>query len=313
MICSSVQITTAVSQSARPFLSQGIQCYLIASSISMIVPTVSVNFAGGASMILKPEDYLLQQTSIGGAVVWCIGFQKIKGQGITILGDLVLKDKIVVYDLAGQRIGWANYDCSLTVNVSATTSTGTSEFVNAGQRERENELFDKKNVKKILEFLQNDFPDMDVIGISGNFCLDKKPAAVNWIGGRGKSVVCEAIIKEEIVKKVLKTNVAALVELNMLKNLTGSAMAGALGGFNDGKDLHISVTMPSIEVGTVGGSRSQIRDSGCGLSSGSRRRNGVSRSCGVVGGLSLLQTWCSTKCPRGILGLGLLRLGGEEE
>ncbi|KAL6513811.1 hypothetical protein OROMI_034463 [Orobanche minor] len=24
--------------------------------------------------------------------------------------DLVLKDKIVVYDLAGQRIGWANYD-----------------------------------------------------------------------------------------------------------------------------------------------------------------------------------------------------------
>ncbi|XP_028098643.1 3-hydroxy-3-methylglutaryl coenzyme A reductase mlcD-like [Camellia sinensis] len=210
MICSSVQITTAVSQSARPFLSQGIQCYLIASSISMIVPTVSVNFAGGASMILKPEDYLLQQTSIGGAAVWCIGFQKIKGQGITILGDLVLKDKIVVYDLAGQRIGWANYDCSLTVNVSATTSTGTSEFVNAGQRERENELFDKKNVKKILEFLQNDFPDMDVIGISGNFCSDKKPAAVNWIGGRGKSVVCEAIIKEEIVKKVCVDNSSGL-------------------------------------------------------------------------------------------------------
>ncbi|THG05300.1 hypothetical protein TEA_022617 [Camellia sinensis var. sinensis] len=89
----------------------------------MIFPTVSVNFAGGASMILKPEDYFLQQTSIGGAAVWCIGFQKIKGQGITILGDLVLKDKIVVYDLAGQWIGWANYDCSLTVNVSATTST----------------------------------------------------------------------------------------------------------------------------------------------------------------------------------------------
>lgn len=117
----------------------------------------------------------------------------------------------------------------------------------------------------------------------GNFCSDKKPAAVNWIEGRGKSVVCEAIIKEEVVTKVLKTNVAALVELNMLKNLTGSAVAGALGGFNahasnivsaiyiatgqdpaqnvesshcitmmeavnDGRDLHISVSMPSIEV-----------------------------------------------------------------
>lgn len=86
-----------------------------------------------------------------------------------------------------------------------------------------------------------------------------------------------------MVHKVLKTTVPALVELNMLKNLAGSAIAGSLGGFNahaanivsaifiatgqdpaqniesshcitmmeainDGKDLHVSVTMPSIEV-----------------------------------------------------------------
>ncbi|THG15071.1 hypothetical protein TEA_019371 [Camellia sinensis var. sinensis] len=155
-----------------------------------------------------------------------------------------------------------------------------------------------KGVQNVLDFLQSDFPDMDVIGISGNFCSDKKPAAVNWIEGRGKSVVCEAIITEEVVRKVLKTNVAALVELNMLKNLTGSAMAGALGGFNahasnivsavylatgqdpaqnvesshcitmmepvnDGKDLHVSVTMPSIEVGTVGGGTQLASQSAC--------------------------------------------------
>ncbi|KAL5845528.1 hypothetical protein ACOSQ4_011486 [Xanthoceras sorbifolium] len=155
-----------------------------------------------------------------------------------------------------------------------------------------------KGVQNVLEFLQNDFPDMDVIGISGNFCSDKKPAAVNWIEGRGKSVVCEATIKEEVVKKVLKTSVASLVELNMLKNLAGSAIAGALGGFNahaanivsaiyiatgqdpaqnvesshcitmmeavnDGKDLHVSVTMPSIEVGTVGGGTQLASQSAC--------------------------------------------------
>lgn len=109
---------------------------------------------------------------------------------------------------------------------------------------------------------------------------------MNWIEGRGKSVVCEAIIKEEVVKKVLKTSVHSLVELNMLKNLTGSAVAGSLGGFNahasnivsavfiatgqdpaqnvesshcitmmeavnEGKDIHISVTMPSIEVNNL--------------------------------------------------------------
>ncbi|KAF5194660.1 3-hydroxy-3-methylglutaryl-coenzyme A reductase [Thalictrum thalictroides] len=155
-----------------------------------------------------------------------------------------------------------------------------------------------KGVQNVLDFLQNDFPDMDVIGISGNFCSDKKPAAVNWIEGRGKSVVCEAIISEEVVSKVLKTNIPALVELNMLKNLAGSAVAGALGGFNahasnivsavfiatgqdpaqniesshcitmmeavnDGRDLHVSVSMPSIEVGTVGGGTQLASQSAC--------------------------------------------------
>ncbi|KAL6561986.1 3-hydroxy-3-methylglutaryl-coenzyme A (HMG-CoA) reductase isozyme [Orobanche gracilis] len=155
-----------------------------------------------------------------------------------------------------------------------------------------------KGVQNVIDFLNRDFPDMDVVGISGNYCSDKKPAAVNWIEGRGKSVVCEAIINEEVVKNVLKTDVASLVELNMLKNLTGSAMAGAMGGFNahasnivsavyiatgqdpaqnvesshcitmmeainDGEDLHVSVTMPSIEVGTVGGGTQLASQSAC--------------------------------------------------
>ncbi|KAK4754821.1 hypothetical protein SAY87_008578 [Trapa incisa] len=155
-----------------------------------------------------------------------------------------------------------------------------------------------KGVQNVLDFLQTDFSDMDIIGISGNFCSDKKPAAVNWIEGRGKSVVCEAVIKSDVVKKVLKTSVEALVELNMLKNLTGSAMAGALGGFNahasnivsaiyiatgqdpaqnvesshcitmmeavnGGQDLHVSVTMPSIEVGTIGGGTQLASQSAC--------------------------------------------------
>lgn len=76
---------------------------------------------------------------------------------VSSLADLVLKDKIFVYDLAHQRIGWANYDCkfnyesvffkfpsaplsyfenfsfsgSLSVNVSVTSSK--DEYINAGQ------------------------------------------------------------------------------------------------------------------------------------------------------------------------------------
>ena len=76
------------------------------------------------------------------------------------------------------------------------------------------------------------FEDMAIISVSGNFCTDKKPAAINWIDGRGKSVVAEAIIPGEVVRSVLKSDVNALVELNTSKNLIGSAMAGSIGGFN---------------------------------------------------------------------------------
>lgn len=126
-------ITNIVSQSAQPVVSKGSQCYLITGSVTDVFPQVGFNFAGGASMILGPQDYLLQQNSVGSSAVWCIGLQQIQGQEITILGDLVLKEKIFVYDLAGQRIGWANYDCSTPVNVSASTSAEKNEFVNAGQ------------------------------------------------------------------------------------------------------------------------------------------------------------------------------------
>lgn len=144
-----------------------------------------------------------------------------------------------------------------------------------------------KGVEHALSVMGNEgFDDMNIIAVSGNYCTDKKPAAINWIEGRGKSVVAEAIIPAEIVKSVLKTDVDTMVSLNVDKNLIGSAMAGSVGGFNahaanivaavflaTGQDpaqvvesancitimknlrgsLQISVSMPSIEVGTLGG------------------------------------------------------------
>ncbi|KAI9739471.1 MAG: 3-hydroxy-3-methylglutaryl-coenzyme A (HMG-CoA) reductase isozyme [Claussenomyces sp. TS43310] len=135
---------------------------------------------------------------------------------------------------------------------------------------------------------KRDFPHMKIVSLSGNYCTDKKPAAINWILGRGKSVVAEAIIHADAVQKVLKCSVPGLVKLNTDKNLIGSALAGmATGGFNahaanvvtaiflatgqdpaqnsvssncitlmeelDDGSLYATVTMPSIEVGTVGG------------------------------------------------------------
>lgn len=147
-----------------------------------------------------------------------------------------------------------------------------------------------KGTEKSLQTVKVHFPEMEILSLSGNFCTDKKPASVNWIEGRGKSVVCEALVPGDVVTSVLKTSVHALVDVNNSKNLVGSAVAGSIGGFNahaanivtaifiatgqdpaqnvgssncitlmeargeEGReDLCISCTMPSIEIGTVGG------------------------------------------------------------
>ncbi|XP_046373258.2 3-hydroxy-3-methylglutaryl-coenzyme A reductase-like isoform X3 [Haliotis rufescens] len=146
-----------------------------------------------------------------------------------------------------------------------------------------------KGAEKALNILSENFCDVEILSLSGNYCTDKKPSAINWIEGRGKSVVCEVVVPGNVVKNLLKTSVPALVDLNITKNLIGSAMSGSIGGFNahaanvvtaifiatgqdpaqnvassncmtlieatgpHHEDLYISCTMPSIEIGTVGG------------------------------------------------------------
>jgi hydroxymethylglutaryl-CoA reductase (NADPH) len=149
----------------------------------------------------------------------------------------------------------------------------------------------------VIELLQKEFPSLSLVALSGNMCTDKKAAATNWLEGRGKSVVVEAIISKDVVRQTLKTTVKAIVDTNLHKNLIGSAMAGTIGGFNahasnivtavflatgqdpaqnvessncitlleetDAGDLWISCTMPSLEVGTVGGGTSLAAQAAC--------------------------------------------------
>lgn len=109
-----------------------------------------------------------------------------------------------------------------TLYVRFATSTGDAMGMN----------MISKGVEKSLETLRERYPEMHVLALSGNYCTDKKPAAINWIEGRGKSVVAEAVVPGKVVRTVLKTTVADLCNLNIKKNLIGSAMAGSIGGFN---------------------------------------------------------------------------------
>lgn len=145
-----------------------------------------------------------------------------------------------------------------------------------------------KGVEASMKRLKQTFPDMKVITLSGNYCIDKKVSSINWIEGRGKSVVTEAFINKATIENVLKSTTKGMMLVNDIKN-RGSQLSGTIGGFNcqaanivaalfvatgqdigqvgtsslcmttveatgeDGKDLYISCRMPSLEVGTVGG------------------------------------------------------------
>lgn len=118
-----------------------------------------------------------------------------------------------------------------------------------------------KGVEKALHVMSTEcgFDDMSTISVSGNFCTDKKPAAVNWIDGRGKAVVAEAIIPGDVVRNVLKSDVNALVELNTAKNLIGSAMAGSVGGFN----AHASNIVTAMFLATGQDPAQNVESSNC--------------------------------------------------
>ncbi|AGF95791.1 hydroxymethylglutaryl-CoA reductase (NADPH) [Methanosarcina mazei] len=137
----------------------------------------------------------------------------------------------------------------------------------------------------VMHLIEDEFGAHPVT-LSGNMCTDKKPASISAILGRGKTVVAEVTIPQEIVKETLKCTPESMFEVNYSKNLLGSARAGAM-GFNAhaaniiaavylacGQDaahvvegstaitsmeltkyeeIHCSVTLPALPVGTVGG------------------------------------------------------------
>ena len=134
------------------------------------------------------------------------------------------------------------------------------------------------------EVIESETP-ASLVALSGNLCTDKKPAAINAVEGRGRSVTADVTIPHEVVEERLHTTPEAIAEVNRRKNLVGSAKAGGL-GFNahvanvvaatflaTGQDaaqvvegsnaittaevredgLYVGVSLASLEVGTVGG------------------------------------------------------------
>ena len=67
------------------------------------------------------------------------------------------------------------------------------------------------------------------VALSGNYCVDKKAASVNFNEGRGKRIHAEVVLDAAVLRDILKTDAASLTEVQYRKNLLGSIAAGAMG------------------------------------------------------------------------------------
>lgn len=123
------------------------------------------------------------------------------------------------------------------------------------------------------------------LSVSGNFCVDKKPSWLNLINNRGIAVWAEVTLTKEVLARVLKTSAKKFYDVWIAKCMIGSALSGSM-AFNAqfanivaaiflatgqdtahvvegssgvtaaevvGGDLYVSVYLPDLMVGTVGG------------------------------------------------------------
>lgn len=143
-----------------------------------------------------------------------------------------------------------------------------------------------KGTDRILQYITQYF-NIKIVSISGNTCTDKKSSSMNWVNGRSNTINVETFLEKKIIKSRLNIDYHDLIKLNIDKNLVGSALAGTIGGNNahvsniisglfistgqdtaqigtssfaltqyedyDDKYMRVFLTMPSLEVGTIGG------------------------------------------------------------
>ena len=128
--------------------------------------------------------------------------------------------------------------------------------------------------------------DVRCTSVAGNYDVDKKSSWLNIIEGRGFKTWAEVILPSLVLRDILKTSAQQIYDVWINKCMIGSAMSGSM-GFNaqyanivaaiflatgqdsahvvegslgittceiiEGKSLYVSIYLPDLMVGTVGG------------------------------------------------------------
>jgi hydroxymethylglutaryl-CoA reductase (NADPH) len=139
--------------------------------------------------------------------------------------------------------------------------------------------------QKLVEFIETK-TFCRCISLAGNYDVDKKPSWLNVIEGRGTKAWAEVTLTKKVLTTILKTTAQKAYDVWLGKCMMGSAMSGSM-AFNaqfanvvaalflatgqdlghvgegslgmttteiiNGKDLYVSVYLPDLMVGKVGG------------------------------------------------------------
>jgi len=275
-----------------------------------MIGTVQVPVGVAGPLLVNGEyahgSYYLPLATTEGALVasvnrGCSAITRSGGAEVRILHDGMTRAPVFAARSvahAKQAVDWvARHEPELRAAAESTTShgklTGIMPFI-AGTSVFFRLNFDTKDAMgmnmvtiasaKVADLIAQG-TGVRLVALSGNMCTDKKPAAINEILGRGRSVVAGVALSHDLISSIFKTDAATLFEVNYRKNLIGSARAGSM-GFNaqaanvvaamfiacgqdaahaiDGSTclttvdpvptgVYVAVTLPSLPVGTVGG------------------------------------------------------------
>ncbi|KAK4480189.1 hypothetical protein RD792_013251 [Penstemon davidsonii] len=110
---------------------QQFKCFWYKGNIDDGFPVVHFHFDDSLLLPVYPHDYLFEVRDTEYCIGWQTnGMQTKDGKEMTLLGDIVLSDKLVLYDLENHTIGWTQYNCSSSIKVK-DEGTGNAYDVGA--------------------------------------------------------------------------------------------------------------------------------------------------------------------------------------
>uniref|UniRef100_A0A7N0VJP7 Peptidase A1 domain-containing protein n=1 Tax=Kalanchoe fedtschenkoi TaxID=63787 RepID=A0A7N0VJP7_KALFE len=98
-------------------IDQVFTCFKYEDNVDDGFPVVTFNFDESVSLTVYPHEYFFEVQED----IWCFGWlthgSDSSENPAILLGDMALSNRLVVYDLENQTIGWTEYNCSKGIKV----------------------------------------------------------------------------------------------------------------------------------------------------------------------------------------------------